>query len=148
MTDGDIGMTWELTDNQEGDENVGLIAFSSAAAAQRIRGREQGPRDEKYAEDLEKLYPGFKENFIQSRFMDWPGEKWTMAGYSAPAPGQIMSCGAILYNGIGRLHFAGEHSSFSFPGYMEGALNAGASLAKRMVAKHEAQPAEKKPATV
>ena len=61
-----------------------------------------------------------------------PGSK---ASYSFPAPGQVTSQGPTLYDGIGRLHFAGEYSSYAFMGFMEGALNSGAALAKRIAAK-------------
>jgi monoamine oxidase len=46
-----------------------------------------------------------------------------------------MSMGPTLHKGIGRLHFAGEHCCYKFVGYMEGALNSGASLAKRIAAR-------------
>ena len=40
--------------------------------------------------------------------------------------------GPTLRQGIGRLHFAGEHSSYGFMGYMEGALESGAAAARRI----------------
>jgi monoamine oxidase len=41
--------------------------------------------------------------------------------------------GPILREGIDkRLHFAGEHACYAFVGYMEGALNSGVALAKRL----------------
>jgi monoamine oxidase len=64
--------------------------------------------------------------------MDWPADPWTMAGYSFPAPGQITRTGRTLRDGLGRLHFAGEHTSYKFVGYMEGALDSGVSLARRI----------------
>ena len=64
--------------------------------------------------------------------MDWPKDKWTMASYSFPAPGQVTSVGPVLRKGMGRMHFAGEHTCYAFVGYMEGALNSGASVAKRI----------------
>jgi monoamine oxidase len=36
---------------------------------------------------------------------------------------------------MGRLHFAGEHTSYKFVGYMEGALNSGATIAKRIAVR-------------
>jgi hypothetical protein len=36
---------------------------------------------------------------------------------------------------LGRLHFAGEHASYKFVGYMEGALNSGAAVAKRLATR-------------
>ena len=46
--------------------------------------------------------------------------------------GEVTTVGPRLREGLGRLHFAGEHCSYAFMGYMEGALNSGASLAKRL----------------
>jgi hypothetical protein len=38
----------------------------------------------------------------------------------------------MMHKGLGHLHFAGEHTSYKFVGYMEGALNSGAALAQRI----------------
>jgi len=38
----------------------------------------------------------------------------------------------VLHNGIGNLHFAGEHCSYAFLGYMEGALNSGSRVARKI----------------
>ena len=67
--------------------------------------------------------------------MNWPNEIWTGAGYSFPAPGQVTSVGPIMHVGLGHLHFAGEHACYKFVGYMEGALNSGVAVAKRIVAR-------------
>ena len=34
----------------------------------------------------------------------------------------------------GRIHLAGEHTCYAFVGYMEGALQSGARVAKRLIA--------------
>lgn len=133
LSDGPISETWDGTDKQEPDENACFISFSGGPAAERCRAFPKDGRDKAYQAEFEKLYPGFTENFVSARFMDWPGEQWTMAGYSFPAPGQVTTVGPQLYKGIAdRLHFAGEHTSYKFVGYMEGGLNSGASLAKRL----------------
>ena len=67
--------------------------------------------------------------------MTWPKEEWTKAGYSFPAPGQVTSIGPTYYKGLGRLHFAGEHTCYKFVGYMEGALNSGVMVARRLAAR-------------
>ena len=85
--------------------------------------------------EFAKIYPTFEQNYVGGRFMDWPGDEWTMAGYSFPAPGQITRMGPLLHKGMGRLHFAGEHTSYKFVGYMEGALNSGATIAKRIATR-------------
>ena len=89
-----------------------------------------------YLAELGKVYRGIGAAYTgKSRFMDWPGDAWTKGSYSFPAPGQVTSQGPTLYDGLGRLHFAGEYSSYAFMGYMEGALNSGAALAKRIAVK-------------
>jgi monoamine oxidase len=142
FSDGPASMTWDGTDNQDGDENACLTCFSGGKAAEACLAFPKDQRDAKYAELLGQFYPKFKENFVKARFMDWPKEPWTLAGYSFAAPGQVTTMGPMLYNGLagGRLRFAGEATCYKFVGYMEGALNSGASLAKRMALKE----AEKK----
>ena len=148
LTDGPISMTWEGTDNQEGDNGASLNCFSGGPQAGRAREIPKEKRDAAYGEELEKLYPGFKDNFTTARFMDWPGDPWTLTGYSFPAPGQVTTVGPMLRKGVGNLHFCGEHTSYKFVGYMEGGLNSGAALAKRLaqrdgVLKEEKQELKK-----
>ena len=130
-TDGMVSMTWEGTDNQRGPGAL-LIAFSGGPAAETCRSRWTTDRDKAYTDELAAIYPKFPERFISSRFMNWPSDEWTGAGYSFPAPGQVTTMGPVLRRGVGRLHFAGEHASYQFVGYMEGALHSGAALAKRL----------------
>lgn len=131
FSDGPLSMTWESTDGQGGDGGVGLTGFTGGPACARfLEDRAAtGPRE------LERLYPAFKDQLVQDRVMAWPRDPWTRAGYSFPAPGQVMAHGPTLHDGLGRLHFAGEHACYQFCGYMEGALYSGASLAKRLAAR-------------
>lgn len=133
LTDGDVSQTWEGTDNQPEDPaNALFVAFSGGSQAKRCLAREGEAADAAYKAELLKTYPAYAENLVKTRFMTWPKEEWTKAGYSFPAPGQVTSIGPTYYNGLGRLHFAGEHTCYKFVGYMEGALNSGASLALRL----------------
>ena len=134
FTDGMISMTWECTDNQRGEGAV-LSGFSGGPAAETARERWSREKHAAYAKEFTKIYPTFEPNYVGGRFMDWPGDEWTMAGYSFPAPGQITRMGPLLHKGMGRLHFAGEHTSYKFVGYMEGALNSGATIAKRIAVR-------------
>ena len=133
LTDGMVSMTWDGTDNQGSDANgAALVAFSGGPQAERCRQRWATRKDAAYTEALSQIYGAYPANFERGRFMDWPGDMWSGAGYSFPAPGQITKAGPLLRAGVGRLHFAGEHTSFKFVGYMEGALNSGVSVAKRI----------------
>ncbi len=131
LTDGEINMTWELTDNQPGD-GWAINAFSGGPAAEACSSRKGKAAEDAYAAAYEKIYPGFGGNFIRSRFMNWPADDWTRASYAFPALGEVTTLGPLLRKGAGRLHFAGEHCCYAFVGYMEGALHSGAALARRL----------------
>jgi len=136
MTDGMVSMTWDGTDNQGSDAGGAvLIGFSGGPPAERARQRWARQKDAAYADALTGVYPEFSKNFVRSRFMDWPSEMWTGAGYSFPAPRQVTTVGPVLRAGLGRMHFAGEHACYKFVGYMEGALNSGVAVAKRIAAR-------------
>jgi monoamine oxidase len=127
-------MTWHATEGQKGAGEA-MVCFSGGPSSELCR--DWGARrTENYLAELSKVYKGVRAAYTgKSRFMDWPGDAWTKSSYSFPAPGQVTSQGPILYDGIGRLHFAGEYSSYAFMGFMEGALNSGAALAKRIAQK-------------
>ncbi len=136
LTDGIVSMTWDGTDNQPGDENVAMIGFSGGPPADRCLAIPKEGVDAAYKQELAKIYPGFADHWVAARFMDWPREPWAMAAYSFPATGQVTTLGPIMAKGVlNRLHFAGEHACYKFAGYMEGALNSGATLAKRLAVR-------------
>jgi len=134
LSDGPVNMTWHATDGQRGAGEA-LVAFSGGPSAELCR--DWGARRvDNYLTELGKVFKGIRASYTgKSRFMDWPGDAWTKASYSFPAPGQVTAQGPTLYEGIGRLHFAGEYSSYAFMGYMEGALHSGAAVAKRIAEK-------------
>ena len=134
LSDGPANMTWHATEGQKGAGEA-MVAFSGGPSAEICR--DWGARrTENYLAELGKVYKGIRGSFSgKARFMDWPGDAWTKASYSFPAPGQVTAQGPTLYDGLGRLHFAGEYSSYAFMGFMEGALNSGAAVAKRIAEK-------------
>jgi monoamine oxidase len=134
LSDGPVSMTWHATDGQKGPGEA-MVAFSGGPAADVCREWTAVQRDKHYLAELNKVYRGITASFVRARFMDWPSDPWTKASYSFPAPGQVTSQGPTLREGIGRLHFAGEYTSYAFMGYMEGALNSGVAAAKRIATR-------------
>jgi monoamine oxidase len=126
-------MTWEGTQGQA-TAGAAMVAFSGAAAADECRGWTAAERNERYLSALQRIYPGIRAAFVRSRFMDWPSDPWVKASYSFPAPGQVTTMGPLMQQAVGgRLHLAGEHACYAFVGYMEGALQAGARVAERII---------------
>ncbi|HYF14093.1 MAG TPA: FAD-dependent oxidoreductase [Phycisphaerales bacterium] len=138
----DISWTWDSTDGQdepvEGNPNppehpACLAAFSGGPAAERARSRKGDEQRRAYSKELNTLYPGYADFVVTTRFMDWPDAPFTGAGYSFPAPGQVTGTGPLLAKPhAGRVHLAGEHCCYKFVGYMEGALQSGVAVAKRI----------------
>jgi monoamine oxidase len=136
LSDGLTGLTWDATDNQPDARGACLVSFAGGAAAEDARRLAAGERLPAYLQALEAMYPGIAAQCTDGRFMDWPSETWTGAGYSFPAPGEVTTLGPLLRDGIGgRLHFAGEHACYAFVGYMEGALHSGAAVAQRLAVR-------------
>jgi monoamine oxidase len=133
---GDVQTTWEGSSGQPGDGPAEMVAFSGGPGAEAMRAVPAGRRDAAYRAELEPRYPTLESAFAASRLMNWPAAKWTLAGYSFPAPGQVATLGPLLRDGIGgRLHFAGEHACYKFVGYMEGALQSGVAVARRLAVR-------------
>jgi monoamine oxidase len=131
LSDGPVNMTWHATDGQAGPGEA-MVAFSGGPSAELCRDW-GAQRTQNYLTELSKVYKGVRAAYsVRARFMDWPGDAWSKASYSFPAPGQVTAQGPTLHDGIGRLHFAGEYSSYAFMGFMEGALHSGAAVAKRI----------------
>jgi monoamine oxidase len=134
MSHGGIGHTWLGTENQNAtDQREVLISFISGPAARNWSKHPEHSRTADYQRELELLQPGFLESVDTTMFIDWLNTPWTNGGYSFPAPGQITTQGPIMNQGLGRLHFAGEHTCYRYVGYMEGALHSGVEAAKRVL---------------
>jgi len=129
ITDGPISLTWEPTRGRKTERAV-LTAFSSGEAADHLRSLKGAAFKEQVLGELEGLYPGFTDAFVTGRFIDWPSDEWSRAGYSFPAPGETTSRVKRLREPFDALIVAGEHTSSRFPGYMEGALESGVRAAE------------------
>jgi monoamine oxidase len=135
FSDGPTTWTWHATEGQRGP-GTGMVAFSGAEDAEECRSWAPRERDERYLAALSRIYPNVRAHFVRGRFMDWPGDAWSKASYSFPAPGQVTTIGPVLREGLaGRLHFAGEHTCYAFVGYMEGALWSGVRVARALAAR-------------
>ncbi len=78
---------------------------------------------------MEQVFPGTEEAFNGMVLrMHWPSAPFHGGSYACYRPGQWAFYG-VEGRPEGRLHFAGEHTSLDFQGYMEGAAESGARAA-------------------
>jgi monoamine oxidase len=85
---------------------------------------------------IERAYPGATRarNGKVSRF-HWPTFPWSKGSYSCYTPGQWTTIAGAEGLPVGNLFFAGEHCSYDFQGYMNGAAQSGADTARAIMAK-------------
>lgn len=83
---------------------------------------------------LEAAYPGVSDtlNGRQSRFY-WPGHAYTRGSYAAYKPGQWTTIAGAEIVPVGGLYFAGEHCSYDYQGYMNGAAETGRRAAEAII---------------
>jgi monoamine oxidase len=133
---GPVDQTWETTEAFESPQLVGMVAFAGANHAADLSKLSDRKAKARVIDSLEEVYKGVRSKVTESEFVNWPKRKWSKASYSFPNCGDIMRWGAKFNDGYnGKLHFAGEHTCYAFTGYMEGALQSGYRLARKLVSR-------------
>jgi monoamine oxidase len=132
LSDDIFSLAWEDTCGQPEAGGVCLTAYAGGPYADRARELTTEQRNEQYLAALEEVLPGIRQEFVKAKYVNWQNDPWALGSYSFPAPGQVTTLGPVLHAGLGRLHFSGEHCSYAFIGYMEGALQSGVRTAKKI----------------
>jgi monoamine oxidase len=133
-TDGIVQGGWDTTIDQRGTPGI-LIALPGGYVGADI-GRRYGLRSyygrppaamtADFLDDFETMFPGAKASFNGRAFYAWSsGDPHIGGAYSYLKVGQYTAFNGIQGRRHGNLHFAGEHTSVNFQGYMEGALRSG-----------------------
>ncbi len=142
VSDGLVNLTWIAADGKGGpDDLIGYTHFSGGTYSEKLRAiTPPNERTKQAIASIAPAYPNLADHVKKDRFMDWPSHPRVKASYSFPAPGQVTAFGPALVDGINdglaSLRFAGEHTSYGFIGYMEGALSSGVRVAKDLINAH------------
>ncbi len=130
--DGPVDLTWETTEQDSGKDFV-MVAFSGAEDADTCSSWRPASRKKHHVKALQAPYPGIDKQIAGLELMDWPRDEWAQGSYYFPRRGEVTQWGPFWKSGYSDwLHFAGEHTCYAFIGYMEGALNSGYRLARRL----------------
>ncbi len=129
-----VDQTWETTEAHSRPE-FGLVGFSGAQHADTLSKLPNAAAVQaSVVADLQDIYKKTGTELTNFEFMNWPKEPWALASYSFPDCGDITRWGQKFSDGYhGKLHFVGEHTCYAFTGYMEGALQSGYRLARKLV---------------
>jgi monoamine oxidase len=132
--DGVIQGGWDATSRQRGQAGI-LAALPGGRSAldwgrrYGLTGHEGRPPDSMitaFRRGFDQLFPNTSPAFNGRAHYVWsPGDPHILGAYSYLATGQFTSFNGVQGQREGNLHFAGEHTSQDYQGYIEGALRSG-----------------------
>ncbi|MGB8843951.1 MAG: FAD-dependent oxidoreductase [Aliidongia sp.] len=91
---------------------------------------------EHYLREADPMFPGMLDAYTGvARATDWRVNPLARGSYACFKPGQWTTVAGWEGAPVGNLHFAGEHCSADFQGYMNGAVETGRKAAEAIIAK-------------
>jgi monoamine oxidase len=131
-TDGPTGAVWDANEEQPGRAGIlTLMAGGQASEDSRKLVAQEGV--DALVESLRWLEVG-SARLLHGRLMTWEEDPWVRGGYAFFDPGFDPSLREWLARPHGRVLFAGEHTSVSWQGYMNGAVESGLRAAAEVAA--------------
>ena len=119
---------WESTRMQPGN-NGGYTVYQGGIQGENL----SLSQTQVMLTQLDAMWPGTAATFNgTSKLIHWPSHPWSLASYACWRVGQVTTMMGAEGKNVGNLYFAGEHCSLWFQGYMEGAAETGASVAKTL----------------
>ena len=129
-----IGAVWDGNEEQRGRAGIlSLLAGGSASDATQALVAKDGMRA--LASELDWLGSSAAE-LREARQVVWETDPWARGGYAYFDPAFDPALRQWLARPFGRLFFAGEHTSFRWQGYMNGAVESGRRAAAEIEAVH------------
>jgi monoamine oxidase len=130
-TDLPISQVWDVTYGQPGSRGI-LQAFPISVHSRRVSGMSEPDRLDFALEQVERIYPGMRENFEGGVTKCWDEDEWARGASAYYRPGEFSSLLPHVARPEGRIHFAGEHTSVWIDGWMQGALDSGERVAREV----------------
>ncbi|MEY4483017.1 MAG: hypothetical protein RL693_469 [Verrucomicrobiota bacterium] len=130
-TDQSFQTCWETSRGQKGASGI-LTNFMGGSPAANY----EPDYLDQFLREGNGLFPGLKSKFDGNKaVMNWPKINTIKASYSSPLVGQYtwVYQAAAAVECEGRLLFAGEHTSFESPGYMNGGVESGNRAAAELL---------------
>ena len=118
--------TWEVTAGAAGTAGI-LVDYTGGNDRGELRQRHAQPNaPRQFLAQIEPVLPGITSQWNGSATVDyWPGNPWTKGSYSYWKVGQYTKFAGAEGEQEGTCHFAGEHTSIEFQGYLNGGVESG-----------------------
>jgi monoamine oxidase len=126
--------TWEVTRAQPGGKGV-LVDYTGGKIGASFGMGTPASRAQQFLAQIEPVLPGITSHWNGVATVDyWTGYEWTKGSYSYWKVGQYTKFSGMEKVRQGNCHFAGEHTSQDFQGYLNGAVETGARAAGEILA--------------
>lgn len=131
-----IGAVWDGNEEQGGRKGI-LSLLAGASASEETRKLIADYGIEGFVQSLDWLGAA-GASVLTSRMISWEDDPWVRGGYAVFDPAYDAALRYWLARPHGRILFAGEHTSFRWQGYMNGAVESGLRAAAeiRVLASH------------
>jgi monoamine oxidase len=126
--------TWEVTRGQSGRRGI-LVDYTGGNIGADFGRLTPDAYARRFLSQIEPLFPGLTARWNGKVTLDfWAGNPWTRGSYSYWKVGQYTQFSGVEKEAVGTCHFAGEHTSQDFQGYLNGAVETGYRAAGEILA--------------
>jgi monoamine oxidase len=125
--------TWEVSRAQPGTNGI-LVNYTGGTPGVNAGKGTPEQQAATFLKQVEPVLPGATAQWNGNVFRDyWTGYQWTKGSYSYWKVGQYTRFSGAEKEQSGNCHFAGEHTSQDFQGYLQGAVETGQRAASEIL---------------
>lgn len=129
--------SWDVSRGQPGASGI-LVNYTGGNIGASFGKGLPINRATQFLQQLEPVMPGITSSWNGKVVIDyWQGYKWALGSYSYWKVGQYTKFVGIEREREGNCHFAGEHTSVDFQGYLNGAVESGERAANEILADYK-----------
>lgn len=137
VTDQPFLDTWQSSLGQPGRAGLITVYSGGTVGASYPADPPHGPAPASVVREtlaaLDRVVPGISQDFNGRAWLDnWSADPWTRGSYAAFLPGQYTAFYGVVKSPEGGVHFAGEHTSDAYQGFLEGAVASGERCAREV----------------
>jgi monoamine oxidase len=125
--------TWEVSRAQPGTTGI-LVNYTGGTIGSNANKGTPAQAAATFLKQVEPVLPGATAQWNGKAVRDyWTGYAWTKGSYSYWKAGQYTRFSGAEKERSGNCHFAGEHTSQDFQGYLQGAVESGQRAASEIL---------------
>jgi monoamine oxidase len=126
--------TWDVTRAQRGTAGI-LVDYTGGTIGAGFGSGTPASRAKQFLGQIEPVLRGLTRQWNGRATLDfWLADPWTKGSYSYWKVGQYTKFAGAEREREGSCHFAGEHTSVDFQGYLNGAVETGQRAAEEILA--------------